>query len=653
MGRCPTWVDRSAILRLARFRPTATMSPLRSRRIAQRMSIAWMVWLLLLAVPAASAADPHSYAEADRVQVRAIELDLNADFEARVLSGSAVLHLDWSDPQWRRLQLDTRELTIEQVELRLGRRWRPADHELAEADPILGQRLTIAVTEDQPEAVRLRYRTAPTASGLQWLAPAQTAGRQAPFMFSQSQAIHARSWVPLQDTPAVRFTYQARLQVPRELLALMSADNPTRLRRDGRYRFRMEQPIPSYLMAVAIGRLAFEPISERAGVYAEPERLDAAVREFADTERMIQVAEHLYGDYRWGRYDLLILPPSFPYGGMENPRLSFITPTVIAGDRSLVGLIAHELAHSWSGNLVTNDNWDSFWLNEGFTRYVENRIVEALYGSERAEMEFGLAARNLRRDFRDLPVPENLQRLTPSLAGLDPDEVYTTTAYTKGAWFLRFLERGVGREALDGFLRRYFDAHAFQSIGTDRFRAYLKAELLDAHRDAIDPAQIDIWLDEPGIPEFAPVVHSSAFERIDRERIAFLAGERAASELPVAAWSTQEWLHFLNGMPDELDAARIKALDEAHGLTDSSNSEIAFAWYRIGIRNGYGAIRPNLERFLIEIGRRKFVVPLYRALAERPADRDWAEAVYARARPGYHPITMASVDEAFRAAAGD
>lgn len=620
--------------------------------------------LALLSVPMAAAAagssveasedarrtamDPHSYARPDQVRIRHLILDLDIDFEQQVLAGQAELHLDWHDADASELYLDTRALTIESVEQRQGRRWRPIEHRLDAPDPILGSRLTLATGERQPEAVRIRYRTAPTASGLQWLQPQQTAGRKAPFLFSQSQAIHARSWLPLQDTPAVRHTYEARLRVPRDLLALMSAENPQRLRRDGVYRFRMRQPIPSYLMAIAVGRVEFQAISDRAGVYAEPERLAAAVHEFADTERMIEVAERLYGAYRWGRYDLLILPPSFPYGGMENPRLSFITPTVIAGDRSLVGLIAHELAHSWSGNLVTNARWDDFWLNEGFTRYVENRIVEALYGRDRANMEFALSARNLRRDFRDLPVPEDLQRLVPSLAGLDPDEVYTTTAYTKGAWFLRYLEQGVGRDALDAFLRRYFDTFAFQSLDTATFRTYLQRELLDAHPDAIDLAHLDVWLNEPGIPEFAPSVPSPAFDRIDGERSAFLAGERAAADLPVADWTTQEWLHFLNGLPEGLTAAQLQDLDRAHGLTDSSNSEIAFAWYRIGIRHDYAAIRPNLERFLIEIGRRKFVVPLYRELAQRPADRDWAQAVFDRARPGYHPITTSSVDEVFR-----
>ncbi len=604
-------------------------------------------------VSTAAFADPHSYAEPDKVTIRSLALDLRADFDARTLDGSAELTLDWHDPATRTLALDTRELSISAVEIAAaeGDEWQATTFDLAAADAILGQKLSIAVPEAQPARVRIRYSTAPSASGLQWLGKEQTLGKQEPFMFSQSQAIHARSWVPLQDTPAVRYTYTAKLQVPKTLLALMSAENPQQLNADGRYAFRMEQPIPSYLMAIAIGRLDFKAISERAGVYAEPERLDAAVNEFADTERMIQVTEKLYGDYRWGRYDLLILPPSFPYGGMENPRLSFITPTVIAGDRSLVALIAHELAHSWSGNLVTNNSWDSFWLNEGFTSYVENRIVEELYGADRAEMEFVLDTRSLRRDFRELPVDENLQRLNQRTTGLDPDAIYTTTSYTKGSWFLKYLERAVGRPALDRFLRGYFDHFAFKSIDTPTFRAWMDAELVAKNEGKINTAEVDAWINEPGIPAFAPAYESQAFARVDVARNAFQVGTTAATELPGKDWNTHEWLYFLNGLPTTLDGDKLQALDQAFDLTASRNSEIAFAWFQIGIRNGYAPIKPALEKFLVEIGRRKFVVPLYRSLAAREQDREWAREVFAKARPGYHPITTASVEEVFSSAA--
>ena len=618
------------------------------------MALALMlVAMILPALPGTvAAADPHSYAQPDVVRIRHIDLDLTADFRSKVLHGHADLHLDWQDRRARELLLDSRDLDIARVEFSgKNRRWREAKFKLAPADAILGSRLSIDVPRRQADIVRIHYRTAPTASGLQWLDAVQTLGKAEPFMFSQSQAIHARSWVPLQDSPAVRFTFSANVAVPPGLLALMSAENPQQASDDGRYRFDMKQPIPSYLMSIAIGRLAFEPISDRAGIYAEPERLAASVHEFADTERMIAVAESLYGDYRWGRYDLLILPPSFPYGGMENPRLSFITPTVIAGDRSLVALIAHELAHSWSGNLVTNNDWNAFWLNEGFTSYVENRIIEALFGAERADMEFVLDTRGLADDFRSRPVPPELQRLAQDISGLDPDAIYTTTAYTKGSWFLKYLERRVGRDRLDAFLRGYFDHYAFKSIDTDTFLAYLREHLLAAAGDKVPEAELRSWLHEPGIPDFAPVYEVQAFAAIDAARSALLAGEREAAALDGAAWNTHEWLYFLNGLPQQVDDETLAALDAAFKLTATGNSEIAFAWFQVGIRNGYAPIRPALERFLVEVGRRKFVVPLYRSLAARDDDRAWAQSVYDRAKPGYHPITTGSVDEVFTSAA--
>ena len=262
-------------------------------------------------------------------------------------------------------------------------------------------------------------------------------------------------------------------------------------------------------------------------------------------------------------------------------------------------------------------------------------------------MEFVLDARGLLQDFEQLPVEPGLQRLVQDLEGRDPDAVYTTASYTKGAWFLRFLEQRVGREPLDAFLRGYFDHFAFRSINNDTFRAWLDEHLLSAHPDAVSTAEIDTWLHAPGIPDFAPQFESAAFARVDGERAAFLDGSREAAELPGADWNTHEWLYFLNGLPDSLAPERLQALDDAFALTETGNSEIAFAWYMIGINNGYPAIRRGLEQFLVEVGRRKFVVPLYRALADRESDRRWGRSIYQRARPGYHPITRASVDEIF------
>lgn len=611
---------------------------------------------LVLAAMPLLAADPHSYAQPDKVRVRHIDLELEADFAARVLHGHADLHLEWLDRQARELLLDTRELTIARVETsRNGRRWKAAEFGLADAHPVLGSRLSIQVDGRQPRRVRIHYRTAPTASGLQWVEAVQTLGKTDPFMFSQSQAIHARSWVPLQDTPAVRFTYDAKLQVPAGLLALMSAENPQEPSADGRYGFRMRQPIPSYLMAIAIGRLAFQPISERAGVYAEPERLAAAVHEFADTGRMIQVAESLYGDYRWGRYDLLILPPSFPYGGMENPRLSFITPTVIAGDRSLVALIAHELAHSWSGNLVTNASWNDVWLNEGFTVYLERRIMEVLYGERRRAMEDVLGLQSLQRDIESLRGAGDaaLTRLAVDLGGRDPDDGFSNVPYEKGRLFLGFLEARMGRPALDAFLREYFDAHAFQSVDTATFRDDLQAYMQRHPQHAVSAGDIDAWIHGEGLPANAVLPQSEAFAAVDRQAADWLAGGDT-SVLGTGEWTTHEWLHFLDNLPEDLGAARMAELDAAFDLSEVGNNEIAHSWLRNVIRANYAPGYGRLEAYLTSIGRRKLVKPLYEELAKTPQGLERARAIYAKARPMYHGMLVAQLDELLAPApAGD
>ena len=603
----------------------------------------------LLACPAGAdtgrAGDEHSYAEPDKVAIENLGLALVLDFESRTLRGHADLQLDWKDPEHRRLTLDTRDLSIERV---LGKRpgsgWYRLDWTLEPADPILGSKLAIDMKR-QYETVRIRYRTAPGASGLQWLQPSMTRGGRLPFMFSQSQAIHARSWVPLQDTPAVRYTYSARVRSEPGIMVLMSADNPPNEPRDGDYVFRMSQPIPSYLMAIAAGDLVFGAISERAGVWAEPATLDAALAEFADTERMIQVAEKLYGPYRWERYDLLILPPSFPFGGMENPRLSFITPTVIVGDKSLTSLIAHELAHSWSGNLVTNASWKDIWLNEGFTNYVEGRITEQVFEPETARMEMVINENSLRDELKDVPLSRQ-SLVLPPLTGLDPDDALTDVAYVKGHWFLRFLEQRFGREVFDPFLRSWFDRYAFESVSSEDFIAYLNAELLPKKPDAVSQDELREWLYGPGIPEGAPAASSERLAAADAQRERWMKGRTPAADLDTEGWVTQQWLHFLDGLPRELDGEQMIELDEAFRWTGTANGEIAMRWYPLAVRSGYFEARPAIAAFLERIGRRKLIMPIYQALAETDEGRTFAREVFARARPGYHPLTVGSVEAA-------
>jgi len=587
-------------------------------------------------------ADPHSYANLDEVRVRHLHLDVKADFERRELAGFVDLTLDWRDPAARRVVLDSRDLRIAAVHaITADGSVRRVTYRLGRKDPILGSALSITLPAQVPK-LRIQYRSAPEASGLQWLTPAQTRDRRHPYLFSQSQAIHARSWIPLMDSPAVRYTYTARVQTPPALRALMSAVNNPDAPKNGDYRFVMPQPIPSYLMAIAVGDVVFQSLGPRSGVWTEPSGLAAAAAELVDTERMIDIAEQLYGPYRWGRYDLLVLPPSFPFGGMENPRLTFLTPTFIAGDRSLVSLIAHELAHSWSGNLVTNATWDSFWLNEGFTTYVENRIVEVAFDRERALMEQALSVDGLESELKTLTAAD--QRLRLNLKGRDPDEGMSTIAYDKGQWLLRFIEARVGREAFDPFLRGWFDTQAFRSVTTDDFLAYLDRELLAKHPGKLTRAEVLAFVEQPGIPDFAPRPESLRFAQVDLSIRAYAKTDADATTLPTADWTAQEWLRFLNGLPRDLAVARVEALDRAHQLTGTGNNEVAHAFYRLALASGYSGADAAIDRYLLDIGRRKLIVPLYQDLLKTPTGRERAQRLYAAARPGYHPITQATLD---------
>ncbi|GAA3934844.1 M1 family metallopeptidase [Luteimonas lutimaris] len=594
------------------------------------------------AMTTSASPDEHSYAEPGKVAIDDLALDLKIDFDTRTIAGTATYTLDWKDKDAKQLVLDTRDLSIDKVEGE-GKdgAWQPLQYGLAKRDDILGSKFTIEAPERNAH-IRVTYTTSPEASGLQWLEPSMTEGKQLPFMFSQSQQIHARSWVPLQDTPSVRYTYSAHVTSRPDVMVLMSADNDPKAERDGDYSFKMPQKIPSYLMAIAAGDLVFKPISERSGVWAEPAMVDKAQAEFEDTEKMIQTAESLYGPYRWERYDILVLPPSFPYGGMENPRLTFATPTVIVGDKSLVSLVAHELAHSWSGNLVTFSSAKDAWLNEGVTSYVENRIIEALYGKDQADMESVIARNELAEEFKTVEPARQVLAEKPGVLK-DPDNSSASTVYTKGAWFLQFLEQRFGREDFDAFLRGYFDHFAFQSISSQQFADYAKKNLLDKYPNKVTQAEFDAWLYEPGVPPTAPQVLARKFGVVDSARLAWLG----SGELPPPAitgdWSTQEWVHFIEGMPETLKVEQLAQLDEAYHFTGTPNGEIAQRWYPLAVRSGYTAANEAIAAFLEKIGRRKLIMPTYSALVQTQDGLALAKAVFAKARPGYHPITTGSV----------
>jgi leukotriene-A4 hydrolase len=592
--------------------------------------------------------DPHSFANPAEARVTHVALDLTVDFAARQLRGSAALDVAAAAGA-REVVLDTRDLLVRAVTDGAGA---ALPFTLGEPDPVLGRALTIPLPPGVARVV-VEYATGEGAPALQWFAPEQTAGGEHPFLFTQGHAVLTRSWLPTQDSPGVRQTYEARVTVPAALTAVMSAEQRTPDGAAGppdgggggtrRFEFRMPQPVPPYLFALAVGRLDFRPVGPRTGVYAEPPVVERARAEFADLERMLAAAEAIGGPYRWGRFDVLVPPPSFPYGGMENPRLTFVTPTLIAGDRSLTTVVAHELAHAWAGNLVTQATWSDFWLNEGFTVYMELRIVEALYGAERAAMLEVYGRRELDAEVRRLGPASPGTRLHADLAGRDPAEGVTVVPYVKGAAFLRVLERAVGRERLERYLRSWFDRHAFESVTTEEFVRDLRTHLFRGDASLERRVDVERWLYAPGLPENAVEPRSDALDRVEAQARAFAAGGPAES-LQTRAWSAQEWRHFLGVLPRELGPERLRDLDAAYHLSASTNAEVLFAWLRLAVRSRYEPALPALERFLTSQGRGKFVRPLYQELVATRWGEGEARRVYRRARPMYHALVRAALD---------
>lgn len=585
--------------------------------------------------------DPHSFSLPQIARAVHLDLELDINFDNRLLSGVARWTIDHAGAS--EIIFDIDGLDIQKITL--GPDETETTFELGERDSNLGQALRVNI---QPETrqVNIYYQTSPDAAALGWLEPAQTAGKTSPFLFTQGQSILTRTWIPCQDSPGNRITYRVTVQAPPGMLVVMSAVNPQSKSDNGRYTFDMPQPIPPYLIALAAGDIAFLPIGPRTGVYAEPSLVEKASWEFAELEKMLEVTESLYGPYAWERYDLIVLPPSFPFGGMENPRLTFATPTIIAGDRSLTSLVAHELAHSWSGNLVTNATWNDFWLNEGVTTYLERRIMEAIYGKPFSDMLAIIAYYDMEADIEAMGGPQAADsRLRLDLAGRHPDDGTSNVAYEKGALFFTWLEQAAGREKFDAFLKKYFDTYRFQTITTDQFMDFLEKNLLQPNNLSLD---YRAWIDGPGIPASAPKLKSTLLEQTKAEAARFLNGVNP-NEIQIKGWSTNEWVYFIRELPDSLAIDRMAALDEAFNLSYSGNAEIRAAWLDRAIFTGYSRTieSTSLAPFLLEVGRKRFVKPLFTALV-KTGQADLAKQIFEKASPGYHAVTRRSVEELLR-----
>jgi leukotriene-A4 hydrolase len=593
----------------------------------------------------------HSFSNIEEINTTHLHLDLSVDFINKKLSG--VARHKMSNHGSNKAIFDIKGLKIHKVTTGHSENEKARDYKIGPGskNPMLGHPLIVNIDKNT-SFVNIYYETTEESEALDWLDSALTSSKNKPFLYTQGQAILTRTWIPIQDAPSNRITYSADLKVPSDLLAVMSASNPKEKNNKGNYHFDMKQPIPCYLIALAVGDLVYGDLGNQTGVYCEPELLDASMYEFEDLPNMMKAAEKLYGKYAWDQYDLLILPYSFPFGGMENPRLTFANPTLLAGDRSLVSVIAHELAHSWSGNLVTNETWNDFWLNEGFTVYFENRIMEEIIGKSGADnlalIEFFELQEELER-IENSGHPEDAH-LFLDLDGRDPDDGMTDVAYVKGAFFLKTLESNVGRDKMDVFLNSYFNHFKFTSVNTEKFVSYLEKELLQKYSIDFNYKE---WIYQPGIPQSCVDLKSDGFENVKEMAFAF------ANDSTFVKWenvpfnkrsnySVQEWLTFIRHLPSDIDNERMNILDENLSFSEWTNAEIQFEWFMKSISSNYTAAYPYLKSFLEKIGRRKFILPLYEALYENENTRQKALDWFNQFKKNYHAVSSNSIAEALK-----
>jgi len=578
--------------------------------------------------------DEHSFSVAEKAVVKHLDLDIKVDFETQTISGKASWKID-NVSKGKEIIFDENTLEIEKVTL--GDNEEPAKFKLGTEVEFHGKPLIVSI-EPTTTKVNIYYKTTKDAIALQWLTPLQTADKAKPFLFSQGESIWTRTWIPCQDSPSIRFTYNAKVTVPKDLIALMSAVNPQKKNDTGVYTFVQNKKIPSYLMAIAVGDLAFKSIDNRTGVYAEPSVLDKAAWEFAELGKMVYAAEKLYGPYRWGRYDVLVLPPSFPYGGMENPNLTFLTPGVIAGDRSLTSLLAHELGHSWSGNLVTNATWDDVWLNEGFTTYVEHRIGEEIFGKNEAKMQDVLSRKGLQDNIAEMGVKNPDTRLKVDTQGRNPDESLSDIPYEKGYAFLQTIEDAVGRQKFDAFIKAYFNAHAFQSITTEDFVAYINKNLIKGDENLEEKIKLDEWIYSPGIPSNIIVPTSEDFIKIDSIQANWR--KTGTKGLAQQIKSTTEKQHFIDYLPQDLTEKEMAEIDAEFHFTDKGNFVIKRQWFVQAIKHNYKPARPAIENFMVATSRTGSLETLYKEMIKTPEGKDWAKQIFEKAKPGYHLTTV-------------
>jgi leukotriene-A4 hydrolase len=601
--------------------------------------------------------DYHSYANIDQFRVTRMEMDLRvwivSGSTAKTLDGVAALEVKRLDPLATELVLDTKGLMISEVSVKatdvLGAisknetTWVSRPFHMGKSDPIMGSALVIELPRSNKptELIKIDYETTDDSDGLMWIDPKQNPGHAKRFLYSRSAALSARTWIPMQDTPQVRVTYSLRLHTPPEMQAVMSGERDPKVKARGEYLFNMAKPVPADSIALAVGEWKYVETGPRSGVYAEKSMIKEAAKAFADTEAMLQADEKMWGAYRWSRYDILVMPPGFPTVGAANPRIAFISPTAVADDKSSPEALAREMAHAWSGNLVSNATWRDLWLTEGLAAYMESRTMSAMYGAERASVEEVAGLKSLRAQMSTLKPADQL--LAVDLRGRDPLQGFSEVPYEKGRLFFNFLDAKFGRENFDAFLRGYFDHFAYKSVSTEQFLQNLRENLLDRYPGIVTAAEVDQWVNGPGIPAYAVLPVTNMLQPVDEARAAFTSGKLQAKQFG-SDWLAEQWIYFFDNLAGTLSSAQLTALDQAHGFSASTDGELQCSWFNQVIASDYRAAFPRLEQFLSMVGRTKLIQPLYVQLMKTDSGSTLARKIYAKARPAYHPETVAVID---------
>ncbi|NWZ05665.1 LKHA4 hydrolase, partial [Agelaius phoeniceus] len=594
-------------------------------------------------------ADPSSFASPACCLTRHLHLRCRADFGARVLRGTAALTVRAEREALRCLVLDTKDVQVFKVTVN----GQDAQFAFGEKHSFKGTPLEITFPNElrrgQEAIVEISFESSPQSSALQWFTPEQTSGKKHPFLFSQCQAIHCRAIFPCQDTPAVKLTYYAEISVPKELVALMSAN------RDGEgpdpedsahkvYRFSQNVPIPCYLFALVVGALESRKIGPRTLVWAEKELVDKSAYEFSEAEAMLKTAEDLAGPYVWGQYDLLVLPPSFPYGGMENPCLTFVTPTLLVSTAA-IKVIAHEISHSWTGNLVTNKTWEHFWLNEGHTVYLERRIGGRLFGEQFRHFQALGGWRELQNTINTLGDKNPVTNLVINLDEVDPDVAYSSVPYEKGFALLFYLEQLLGGpDVFIGFLKAYVQTFAYKSIITEDWKKFLYSYFKDKV-DILDKVDWNSWFHAPGMPPVKPTYDttlSNACIALSQRWIQAKESDLGSfSSADLKEMSSHQLIEFLALLllEEPLPLSHVQRMQEVYNFNAINNSEIRFRWLRLCIRSKWEAAIPLALKMATDQGRMKFTRPLFRDLYGFDKSRDLAVKTFLEHRASMHPVT--------------